>query len=161
MRRSAIADVEAGAARDRTAVVTAKPFTSTRRRFGTMAMLLSFGLGIAITLSPSIVAASEPFDLARFEAAQQSGASIVVGIHADWCSVCAVQKRIIARILAKPEFAKAVHFHVDYDRDRDALRRFKVLRQSTIIVFKGTAETGRLVAETSAEKIEASLRSGL
>ena len=138
-----------------------KPMELSRRRAIAIFALFATGVCAATVVIPSIAYAAERFDAARFAEAQNSGKAIVVGVHADWCSVCAVQKRIVAGLLAKPEFARAVHFHVDYDRDKDVLSRFKVLRQSTILVFKGAVETGRLLAETSPEKIEAALRSGL
>lgn len=155
--RRALAPV---AARDRSAAVETKPYTLSRRSFSSKAAVLGIGIGTVVASLPAI-AVAERFDPALFEEAQRSGKSIIVGVHADWCSVCAVQKRVIGGVLAKPEFANAVHFHVDYDRDQHALRRFKVLRQSTIIVFKALVETGRLVAVTSVETIEATLRSGL
>ncbi len=133
-----------------------------RRRILTTAILIALAMTtIASASLPSVAIAADVFDAVRFEAAQRANKTVVVGVHADWCPVCSIQKPIIASVFAKPEFAGAVHILVDYDSDKALLKRFNVLRQSTIIVFKGRSETGRLIGETSATKIEALLRSGL
>lgn len=121
------------------------------------AIVLAMIFVATATLSSAAIAA-DPFDAARFDAAQRAGKTIIIGVHADWCPVCSIQKPIVADQLAKPEFAKAVHFLVDYDKDKAVLKRFNVLRQSTIIVLKGQNESGRLIGETLAARIEALLR---
>jgi thiol-disulfide isomerase/thioredoxin len=133
---------------------------SRRRVVGATALLLAAVCGAPIFLS-SAASAAAAFDMARFEAAQRAGKTIVLGIHADWCPVCSIQKPIVAQLLEQSAFAGAVHFLIDYDRDKSLVRRFNVPRQSTIIVLKGTTETGRLIGETSTAKIDALLRSGL
>jgi thioredoxin 1 len=46
-------------------------------------------------------------------------------------------------------------FEVDYDTQGDALRRFGVRHQSTLIAFRGIEERGRSVGDTSREGIAA------
>ena len=48
-------------------------------------------------------------------------------------------------------------FNIDYDSQKDLLRKFNVQRQSTLIVFKGKQETGRSTGDTNAASIEALL----
>ena len=50
---------------------------------------------------------------------------------------------------------------VDFDSQKDVLRRFGVQRQSTLIVFKGATEMGRSVGDTGKTSIEALLAKGL
>lgn len=51
-------------------------------------------------------------------------------------------------------------FRVDYDSQKDVMRRFKATDRSTLIVFKGSTETGRLHAVTDAREIRALLDKG-
>ena len=48
-------------------------------------------------------------------------------------------------------------FNIDYDSQKDLLRKFNVQRQSTLMVFKGKQETGRSTGDTNAASIEALL----
>ncbi len=52
-------------------------------------------------------------------------------------------------------------FDIDFDSQKDLLRRFNARMQSTLIVFKGAAETGRSVGETQPEWIEGLLEKAL
>jgi thioredoxin 1 len=47
--------------------------------------------------------------------------------------------------------------HVDFDAQKDAVRKFGALMQSTLIVFKGGRETGRSVGDTNPDSIAALL----
>jgi len=48
-------------------------------------------------------------------------------------------------------------FEIDFDTQKDLLRKFNVQKQSTLITFKGKQETGRSTGETNAARIEALL----
>jgi hypothetical protein len=54
-----------------------------------------------------------------------------------------------------PEFKGYTMFTVDFDKDGDLLKRFNVIKQSTIIVFKGREEVGRSIGDTQRSSIEA------
>ena len=47
--------------------------------------------------------------------------------------------------------------HVDFDSQKDAVRRFGAPMQSTLIAFKGGRETGRSVGDTNPQSIAALL----
>jgi thioredoxin 1 len=47
---------------------------------------------------------------------------------------------------------------VDFDSQKDTLKAFHVVQQSTLIVFHGGKEVGRLTGATSAPVIEALLQ---
>jgi thioredoxin 1 len=47
--------------------------------------------------------------------------------------------------------------HVDFDAQKDAVRKFGAQMQSTLIVFKGGKETGRSVGDTNPDSIAALL----
>jgi len=51
--------------------------------------------------------------------------------------------------------------HVDFDSQKDALKTFSVSKQSTLIVFKGTKETGRSTGDTTSAGIEKLLQKAI
>jgi thioredoxin-like negative regulator of GroEL len=51
-------------------------------------------------------------------------------------------------------------FRVNYDTQKDVMQRFKVRDRSTLIVFKGAKEAGRLYAVTDAKEIQELLDKG-
>lgn len=126
-----------------------------RRGFLVAATLGSFlpGLATAGTLSP--------FEDGAFTRAQESGKPILVHVVAPWCGTCKAQTPIVARLMAAPDFSGYEAFEVDFDTQKDVLRKFGVQRQSTMIVFKGASEVDRTLGETDPEAIEASLRKAL
>jgi len=117
--------------------------------------LILFGL-----LAASAAAAS-PFDTKAFEAAQAAGGPVLVEVHADWCPVCTRQKPIIRDLLSKPAFKGYSTFIVDFDSQKDVLKRLGVQRQSTLIVFKGSRELGRSTGVTDPAQIAALLEKAL
>ncbi|HKT20370.1 MAG TPA: thioredoxin family protein [Stellaceae bacterium] len=122
-----------------------------RRRVFLAALLLFFWPALAQAAGPV------PFSAQAFAAAQAAGKPILVQIHADWCPTCAAQKPILAALERKPEFANLVVFNIDFDSQKDLVRKFGAQMQSTLIAFHGAKETGRSVGETDRGKIEALL----
>ena len=102
-----------------------------------------------------------PFDQNAFAAAQTAGKSILVQVHADWCPQCAAQRPIISALMKEDRFKNMVIFNVDFDTQKDLVKKFNVMRQSTLIVFKGAAEVDRTVGQTQAAPITESLAKGL
>jgi hypothetical protein len=49
----------------------------------------------------------------------------------------------VDRLSRDPSFAKVAVFEVDFDSSKELLRRWKVSQQSTLLAFKGKAETMR------------------
>ncbi len=103
----------------------------------------------------------KPYDGAAFEAAQASGKPILIDVSASWCPTCKAQAPILSKLMSEPRFKGVVAFNVDYDSQKDVLRKFNVQRQSTLIVFKGKQEAGRSVADTNPASIEALLAKGI
>jgi thioredoxin-like negative regulator of GroEL len=117
---------------------------------GLVAAALAFGTAHA---APAVT----PFTQAAFEAAQKSGKPILVEIHADWCPTCKAQEPIISQLRDDPRFKDLVVFRVDYDGQKDVVRKLNVRSQSTLIAFKGTSEAGRSVGDTNKASITALL----
>ena len=114
--------------------------------------------GIGLAALPRLAAAhAAPFSAQAFEAAQAADRPILVDVTASWCPTCRNQKPILARLLAEPRFAEIAAFEVDYDRQKDIVRRFEVRMQSTLIVFRGRDELGRSVGDTNPASIRSLL----
>lgn len=111
----------------------------------------------AAAMVPAFAAAPQPYDAAAFAEAQKTGKPIFVAIHASWCPICAAQKPILSELMAEPKFKDVVYFTVDYDGQKDAVRRFGARMQSTLISFKGAKEQGRSVGDTNRASIAALL----
>lgn len=110
---------------------------------------------IAVLLMPGLASAGEikAYTEADFKAAQAAGAPILVDITASWCPTCKAQKPIIQSLAAETDGLTV--FEVDFDAQKDVVRGFKAQMQSTLIAFKGEAETGRSVGDTNADSIKA------
>jgi len=104
---------------------------------------------------------TKTYDDAAFKAAQASGAPVIVHVTAPWCPTCKAQHQTLDELGAKADYAKVAVFNVDFDSQKDALKALKAQSQSTIIAFKGAAETGRVVGATKAASIEPVVQSAL
>ena len=106
-------------------------------------------------------AAEAPFDTASFDALNKAGRPILVAVHADWCPTCKAQEPIVGELLKTPELSPITALRVDFDRQTDVLKRFRVQYQSTLIVFKGGKEVGRSTGDTRKEGIAALLKKAI
>jgi thioredoxin 1 len=103
----------------------------------------------------------EPFTQAKFDARNQSGQPVLVAIHADWCSTCKTQERILQELLVQPEFKQIKVLRMDFDQQKESVRSFGVEYQSILIAFKNRREVGRMTAEMSPVRIAELLRLSL
>lgn len=87
-----------------------------------------------------------------------AGKTVFLDFTATWCSTCAAQARVIEAVKAKnPAYSAAVSFiDVDWDTYKNSklARNLNIPRRSTLVVLKGDAELGRIVAGTSREQIK-------
>jgi thioredoxin 1 len=107
--------------------------------------------------APALAATAQPFNDAAFAEAQKTGKPIFVAIHASWCPICKAQTPILAQLMADPKFKDLVYFTIDFDSQKDLVRRFGARMQSTLISFKGATEQGRSVGDTNRQSIAALL----
>lgn len=112
---------------------------------------------------PAVGHAAEPvaYDATAFETAQEEGRPVLVQISAPWCPICRAQKPILAALAADPRFKDFAVFTIDFDAQRDLVRRFGAQMQSTLILYKGRTEVARSVGETQPEWIEQLLEKAL
>ncbi len=104
---------------------------------------------------------AEPFSQTRLDALNRSGQPVLVAIHADWCSTCKTQERILQELLPQTEFKRITMLRMDFDQQKEAVRTFGVQYQSTLIVFKDGREVGRSTADQSTAHIAELLRLSL
>lgn len=101
------------------------------------------------------------YDEASFAAAQAAGKTIVVDISASWCPTCRAQAPTLDEVAQDPALAQAVLYKVDFDVEKAFLSQHRIPRQSTILVFRGTEETARSVAETDPERLRNAILAGV
>jgi thioredoxin 1 len=86
-----------------------------------------------------------------------TGNPLVVHVHADWCTVCRAQMPVMDRVLAGPAYKNVHAVRVNFDHEKRFLADYKVVRQSTIIVFRGGKEIARLTYDADPQRIEQTL----
>ncbi|EIC28557.1 MULTISPECIES: thioredoxin family protein [Methylomicrobium] len=112
-------------------------------------------------LTGTAAASEEAFTQTAFDRLQQQGAPILVWIHADWCPTCRAQEPVLKELLEQEEFKPIRALRVDFDRQKEIVKAFKVLKQSTLIVFKGGKEVDRNLGVTREQDIADFLRKAL
>src|SRR6266571_4925394 len=122
------------------------------RRFLNVAIVAATLL-VAGLLASAWANTAVPFSAEAFKAAQASGGPILVEIHADWCPTCKAQMPILDKLTANPKFKDLKIFRVDFDAMKPVVKQFGAQIQSTLIVFKGSAEQGRSVGDTKQASI--------
>jgi thioredoxin 1 len=127
----------------------------TRRFFN--GAIIATALVVAGPLSYASADTTVPFSEQAFKAAQAAGSPILVEIHADWCPTCKAQQPILDKLTAAPKFKDLKIFRVDFESMKPVVKQFGARMQSTLIVFKGSAEEGRSVGDTQESSIEALL----
>lgn len=98
------------------------------------------------------------YQTASFATLIQSGATVVVHVHADWCPTCRAQEPTLNSLMGEGAFANVRFVRVNFDTDRDFLTTHRVANQSTILVFRGGQVVARMIGTTNAAEIGAALR---
>ncbi|MEE9454297.1 MAG: thioredoxin family protein [Paracoccaceae bacterium] len=92
------------------------------------------------------------------------GKTVFVDYSASWCSTCKAQERAITAIRADSDAYEAMSYvRVDWDEyGRHAVTTSrKIPRRSTLLVLRGDAELGRIVAGTRQADIMALMDLGV
>ena len=116
---------------------------------------------ISMLFTMASFAESSSFDDAKFEAGLKSGQSMLVAVHAPWCSTCRAQAPVLKEVLSKKEFQNVTAYYVDFDSQKEILKKLGVRRQSTLVVFKDGKEVGRSLGDTTTFGIESLLQKAL
>lgn len=106
-------------------------------------------LSVALLLfaAASMALGIKPYSASEFADAQQSGSPVALHFHADWCPTCRAQQQVIFD-LRKQGGRDMVIYVAKYDDELALRKKYKVMTQSTLIVFKGRTETGRIAGVT-------------
>lgn len=93
------------------------------------------------------------------------GETVFLDFKASWCTTCAAQERVINALKAEnPAYERSITF-IDVDWDdygkSDLAKSLNIPRRSTLVVLKGDAELGRIVAGTSTKDIKALMDTAL
>ena len=99
-------------------------------------------------IASSVFAAGQPITLAELADIEKQGKSAVISTHAEWCSTCKTQDKVLAGFMKDPEYKNVIFYQVDYDNQKDLLKALKVRTQSTIIVYKNGKEVARATGDT-------------
>lgn len=99
------------------------------------------------------------------ENALADGKTVFVDFATDWCSTCARQERVIGQLRSEnPAYNENILFvRVDWDKFSTAPISVmnNIPRRSTLVVFSGEEELGRIVAGTGKAEIKALLDTAL
>ena len=117
------------------------------------ALLFSAGAAQALTI--------KPFTAADFAAEQAAGKQVAVQFHADWCPTCKAQGAALQTLKNDPALANVTLLQANYDTEKALKQDMKIRTQSTFVVFKGKTEVARSAGVTEADKIKATLATGL
>ena len=124
-------------------------------------------LSAAVAVAPMAVHASETLDytpgLVRERLA--AGETVFLDFKASWCTTCRAQERVIGQLRAENSAydTNITFINVDWDEyGRGELAiELNIPRRSTLVVMKGDAELGRVVARTSQRDIQALMDTAL
>ncbi|THH35341.1 thioredoxin [Aliishimia ponticola] len=132
-----------------------------RRTFLTASLLAAVAPALAFA-SDSMIQFddSDPIQTALAE-----GKTVFVDYSATWCGTCARQARVIDALRSQnPDYdANIVFVNVDWDDYKSApvTTSRNIPRRSTLLVLKGDAELGRIVAGTAEAEIKALMDTAL
>lgn len=123
-------------------------------------LLLVF-LALLFPLFAYAVAVGDVYTQEKLDGLNKTGKPALVFIYADWCPTCKAQGKILNELLPEKEFSGITTLNVDFDMQKPVVRGLNAKFQSTLIVFKGGKEVGRVTAETSRDRIAELLRKAL
>jgi thiol-disulfide isomerase/thioredoxin len=117
----------------------------------------------ALALLPMMARAAEMLTYAPGlpEDRLAAGETVLLDVYAPWCGTCRAQSRAMEDLrAANPAYDDAITFiRMDWDTfgRSDYARSLGVQRRSTLILMRGDAVLGRVVADTRPESIRALL----
>lgn len=118
------------------------------------ALFKSLLLASSLLLTGPVFANPTVFTQSAFNQLQKEGKAILIEVHAPWCPTCRAQAAVTDMLLKDKEFKSINTLRVDFDSQKEVLKKFKVNKQSTLIVYKGFKEMGRSTGDTSSESIK-------
>jgi thioredoxin 1 len=117
-------------------------------------------LALSVAANAAFALEISPYTPQALAEAKAAGKPVALHFHADWCPTCRAQAKVLDALKADASLPVVV-LVVNYDKERGLRQALGVHSQSTLIVYRGSAERARLAGETSPEKLTAALRSAL
>lgn len=100
-----------------------------------------------------------PFSEALFSELQAQNAVIMIDVYAPWCPTCKKQQKLFQQFHEQNPDKPFHVLVVDYDNDKQWVKKFRAPRQSTLLLYKGDKQFWYSVAETRFNVIEEKLNS--
>tara|TARA_B110000305_G_scaffold238348_1_gene303562 strand:+ start:2853 stop:3233 length:381 start_codon:yes stop_codon:yes gene_type:complete len=103
--------------------------------------------------SSSILAFGNAFSQNEFDRTVEKGGVVLLHIHADWCSTCRAQDKILKSLMDNNNYPGLTIMEINFDTQKDLLKKYNVRYQSTLVLFKGNKELGSLTAKRNISAI--------
>ena len=116
--------------------------------------LVALGLAAALNLAHAIDI--QPYSPELLASEQKADKAVALHFHADWCPTCLAQEKAFNGWKGDSAVPGTLLI-VNYDNERELRRKLGVRTQSTVIVFKGTAEKARVAGDTDPQALRAAL----
>lgn len=100
------------------------------------------------------------YEPGAFATALAEERAILIDVNADWCPTCKAQFPILDELRADERLQQVSFMRVDFDDNGEFLRKYRVPRQSTILLFRGGREVARSIAETDRDRLRAFVLDG-
>jgi len=94
-----------------------------------------------------------------FENAKASGKTIVINSYEVWCGTCSKQTKILDQ--AEKEFKDIIFLSYEQSKNKDIAQKLKVKYWTTIVVYKGNKEVGRIMGQTDKKIIYSIIEKGI
>lgn len=129
--------------------------TNPRRAF--VRSIAAAFIALALSSSAAMSQQNEAFTEERFSALQAQGALVLLDVFADWCPTCKLQQKVLADYRVKHPGVPLHTLTIDFDTQKEFVKKFKAPRQSTLILYRGAERIWFGVAETRPAVIFAEL----
>ena len=105
----------------------------------------------------SVFAFGSMYSQSEFERNVEKGGVVLLHIHADWCSTCRAQDKILKSLMDNNNYPGLTIMEINFDTQKDLLKKYNVRYQSTLVLFRANKELGSLTAKRNISAIRSLL----